>query len=187
MVTPNDRPGGAPPPSLSVETNSPVRRRVHQAGAIAFAALGAHVVLGSFSWPIVDRLGPGPGFFPLLTGSLLALLATVWLVQVSLGPILLEGPDEVAPHSDGLARIGSVLLILVGYAFLLEELGFLSTTFLFITSLQLVFRQRSSFLLAAGASLITAAFATGAIFALMSSLGIPLPASSIELLRTLGL
>jgi putative tricarboxylic transport membrane protein len=88
---------------------------------------------------------PGPGFFPLALGVLLAILGTFLLLKP-----LVEGrktgerqqePETAEPIFWMNKRAFSVLVSLVVYSALFERLGFLFSTFLFLV---LLFRGISS-------------------------------------------
>jgi putative tricarboxylic transport membrane protein len=82
---------------------------------------------------------PGPGFFPLLLGSLLGILGILLLVKSWIERRKAVGHDkEQSGEGAGLAGFWtnkkpfSVLAGLVIYSAILERLGFLLSTFLFL-------------------------------------------------------
>jgi putative tricarboxylic transport membrane protein len=93
---------------------------------------------------------PGPGFFPLLLGVLLALLGVLLLVKSWIERRKAVG-HEKGPSGEGAGLAGfwankkpfSVLAGLIIYSAILERLGFLLSTFLFlILLLRSVARQK---------------------------------------------
>jgi hypothetical protein len=89
-------------------------KRAWQVSTLGFALLGAVMLVESLRYPILDRLGPGPGFFPLGLSLLTIAAALGLLLRVSL-----ERVPEVAaapPRDGGRApRAGSVVTCLDGY------------------------------------------------------------------------
>jgi len=73
---------------------------------------------------------PGPGFMPFLAGSLLAVLSFVLLLHVSFGKRV-----ESWPITFRARNIAAILLAMAAYGFLLDRIGFLLITFLFVTFL----------------------------------------------------
>jgi putative tricarboxylic transport membrane protein len=91
--------------------------------------LGLSCTVCYFSWQL--GLGkpskPGAGFMPFLAGLLLAFFSLIFMVQFLL---------EEAPPSWGIeVRWGNFLVVnlaMAAYAFLLERIGFVFVTFLFV-------------------------------------------------------
>ncbi len=73
---------------------------------------------------------PGPGFLPFLAGSLLAFLSFVLLLQVAFGRMAQSWPITLR-----VKNISVILLAMAAYGFLLDRIGFLWVTFLFVTFL----------------------------------------------------
>ena len=73
---------------------------------------------------------PGPGFMPFLAGLLLAALSFVLLLQVSLTRMSARWPITFR-----LKNIFIILAAMVGYGFLLDRIGFIFVTFIFVTLL----------------------------------------------------
>jgi len=100
---------------------------------LAFVAAAIGTLVGSFGYPYNDRLGPGPGFFPvwlsLITGGLsIALFAQVTWARKT--PFSQGSP---LPQSrEGTIRIFIILAALAGGVAFLDFLGFRITLFLFL-------------------------------------------------------
>lgn len=94
------------------------------------------VGLGMFIESINLGLGklnkPGPGFMPFLSGMLLGIFGLVLMFYPKR-----EGPDDVNFEEKGnvLKKVFPTLLALFGYTFLLEILGFIITSILFLFAL----------------------------------------------------
>jgi putative tricarboxylic transport membrane protein len=102
---------------------------------IGFAVLGVLVGLGAIHLKVGGWHSPGPGFFPLWIG----------VGMVVLGSLLaLSRSERTYVHSElrGKKLVWAVFLFM-GYALILERLGFLLTTLVFIP-LWLRFIEQSS-------------------------------------------
>ena len=113
---------------------------------------------------------PHTGFFPKLLVGLLLLLSLFCLAQ-TLRDKRIERPTEKVP-AEGWFRIGATLATLVGFALVLEWLGFLlSTFFLMVLLLRAIEAPKWSKVIVV--ALVTAAVSYG-VFSWL--LGVPLPA-----------
>lgn len=157
-------------------------RRVNQAAALGFIALALFVIFQARSLNYYTKLGPGPGFFPLWLGIILAGLSTVWLAQVSLRP---AGHMEkgFVPDRGGIARIVSILIALVLFGALVDIIGFQLTMFAFLLSLLVALGRQNAILTVA----ISVLGSFGLYYLFKNHLDVQLPGSSIEILRSLGL
>jgi putative tricarboxylic transport membrane protein len=115
---------------------------------------------------------PGPGFIPFVTGCVLILLC--------LGTMLFEGKPSRKVESEpkpskgtGLGWVlpASVLISLLIYALVLEILGFVLSTFLFLTFL-LMMSEKRSWRVALGVSILTTASAYF-VFSYLLEVGLP--------------
>lgn len=139
------------------------------------AAVGL-VLLAGFMWFESRRLSfgtfrvPHTGFYPKILIGLLLLLALACLAQTWRDQTM-ERPVERIP-AEGWIRIGATLATLIGFALVLEWLGFLLSTFiLMVLLLRAVEAPKWSRVIVV--SLVTAALAYG-LFGWL--LGVPLPA-----------
>lgn len=96
--------------------------------------LSGYVIQESWRMPQSATFGPGSGFLPLWLGVLMALLALILLFTAWRRP---SDPNERAPFPAGkaLLRVTAVMVGLGVYISLMEVLGFLLNTFLFVAYL----------------------------------------------------
>jgi putative tricarboxylic transport membrane protein len=99
-------------------------KRGWQAAAACFFVLFALAAAHAASLPLLDALGPGPGFFPLCLSLLGMALAVTVAVQVSRGDAALFGGAVELPDRPALARIVAVLVLMAVAASLLDWLGY---------------------------------------------------------------
>jgi len=59
----------------------PIFHRYNALAGLLLIALGAFIVQQSVHWEFLGRNGPGVGFFPLIYGSLIVVLALVLAVK----------------------------------------------------------------------------------------------------------
>jgi putative tricarboxylic transport membrane protein len=102
---------------------------------IVLLVLSGYVIQEAWRMPQSGTFGPGAGFLPFWVGVIMAvlavfLLATVWTRQAT-------EQDSVSPFPKGkaLLAITGVLGGLAVYIFLMEVLGYLLDTFLYVTFL----------------------------------------------------
>jgi putative tricarboxylic transport membrane protein len=127
--------------------------------AYGVAASGYQAMIG-------DPLGPA--VFPMALAIALGLLSLYLLVR--------PGPEPAWPRGRALLKQVLTLVAFVAYAYLLEPLGFLVSTFLAVTVLGCLLGAR---LLPAGAAAVAIAVVLFVLFD--SLLGLPLPAGVLGL------
>ena len=118
--------------------------------------LGVWIIIDSYSLGIGNFNNPGPGLFPLLLGIVLCLIGLPGFIS-SLKYIMTgDRIKEVKSieYTDNLKKIGTVIFFLLGYALLLNILGFLIASFLFMVGLFWIGNPRR-WLLVFGSSLIS--------------------------------
>ena len=108
-------------------------KKQNRIGGLVWLLLGALLCIGSIKLNLGNFRRPGPGFMPFLAGAILALLAII---------LFFSGPDgskaEGEAPGKGFWRGGNrrnvlfPFLSLFGYLLLLQPLGFLLTSFLFL-------------------------------------------------------
>jgi putative tricarboxylic transport membrane protein len=157
-------------------------KRVYQAAALTFVGFGGLIVWESSKLRYYSTLGPGPGFFPLWLGAVMVFLATLWLVQVSVGPAD-PVPDGFWPDRRGAVRVLAVALSLVFMTAAMDPLGFRISMFLVLAFLLYVL-GRQSVLVTAVVSLLGS---FGFYYALTAWLGGSLPTAGLDLLAGFGL
>lgn len=110
---------------------------------LVLAGLGLFIVAKSSQWVLLGKEGPGPGFFPLIYGLLMVVLALALVTQA-----MLKRP--VAAPSGGDSRNGSVAAALgVWLAFtvailLMKAIGFMVALGLLVLFMTRVIFSRSN-------------------------------------------
>lgn len=166
------------PDSPSTDT-SPSWFGVIVAGVIGI--VGIATAVSSFSLGLWTRLGPGPGFFPLILGFLLCAGGVFWGREQWKG--LVEEDVDEGEERNGPLRILSIGGSIIIAALLLELLGFQITMLLFLVfHLRILHRVR--WLIAVPVTLL-GSFGTFVLFHVL--LAVHLPTSSIPFLAGLGL
>lgn len=157
-------------------------RRTYQGVSLACLGLGGFLVIQGRALGLAGPFGPGPGFFAFWIGVGLAALSLAWLVQVTAGP----GPglpSDFVPERAGLYRVAAVVAALVAFAGLLTVLGFGLSMLGFLLFLLLAFGREYAVLKV----VIAVAGSFGIHWVFERLLRVPLPYSSLEPLRRLGL
>jgi putative tricarboxylic transport membrane protein len=113
--------------------------------------------------------GPGPGLLPTAMGISVVVLAALSFLRPEVERIAL-------PH---VGRIALILVSLIGYALLLEELGYLIATALLLGFLLLAFAERRRWWQPVAAVVVS--FATYYVFRIL--LQVPLPTDPLDLVR----
>lgn len=98
------------------------------------------VLAGSVIWfasemPPSATFGPGAGFLPFWLGILLAVLATILFATAWYRPVTDKESQPVFPGKKALFTITLVLVGLAVYIELIEILGYIADTFLFVVYL----------------------------------------------------
>lgn len=90
--------------------------------SIAFLALFCMTIWQSVALPLLDELGPGPGFFPLWLAGIGAALSALLIAETAWAPA--ESPEEtLVPDRAATFRVLSVVVMLGVGALLLDWLG----------------------------------------------------------------
>ncbi len=138
--------------------------------AAILLALAGYIFLTASALPFGTARVPQTAFFPMALAVLLAILSLVLLAQALAGTKAPFDADKIG--SAGWFRIVATLATLVGFALVLERLGFLLATFLLMICLLRAIEAQS------WGKVIAVALATSLItyglFAWL--LGVPLPA-----------
>ena len=139
-------------------------------GAALLMAFGAFWLWQANSLAMVGRDGgPGPGLMPAALGALIVVLAAISFARPEVRRI------EV-PH---VGRIALILASLVGYALLLEPLGYVVATALLLALLLAAFAERRSWWQPVSALVVS----FGTYYAFRILLGVPLPPDPLDLVR----
>jgi len=118
-------------------------KRAWQIASLAFVALAAFMLVKSFEYPFKDRLGPGPGFFPLWLSIITVALALALFFHTRFGKNVADGPTTLVPERSGALRALVILIALVGVLALLTTLGFRISLLLFLVFLPLALGVRN--------------------------------------------
>lgn len=205
LVAKGDSVRTSPPAPPSVDVVARRRARLGLVTAALVVVVGVAAAIGSESLRLWTPLGPGPGFFPLCLGVLLAAFGTAWLVSqvrtnrnAATASAATDGEPgtDTAPEVPGQARedqdevpeyslptVVAILTSLCALAATLEVLGYQLAMFLFLLFHLLVLGRRRLLL-----SLAIALIGSVGVFVVFTRLlGVPLPASSVPFLAGLGL
>ena len=157
-------------------------KRVYQVASLVFLAFSIYLLVTSHQMEYMAPTGPGPGFFPVWLGALLAVLSVIWLVQSSIGP---NEPIETGfvPSREGALRVFSVVVALAIFSWVVELFGFQLTMLVFLATLLMTLGRQN--LMTTAAVAIGGSF--GVYYIFTQWLDVSLPASSIDFLRNLGL
>ncbi len=117
-------------------------RRAWQIATAIMLAVCLLMVWQSLQLPLTDRLGPGPGFFPLWLSLIGAALAAALLLWASLGAVTGGEAPAILPRREGAWRIVAVLAGLALVAGLMTELGFRLSMLLFVAGLVVALGER---------------------------------------------
>ena len=124
-------------------------RRGWLAASVAFLALFAGTAYMASKLALLDALGPGPGFFPLVLGLLGAALALLLIAQVARMPSGATpaagagAPEDFIPDGAASGRIIGLIVLLAAAFVALDPLGYRLTALLFITLTLLVLGVRN--------------------------------------------
>ena len=145
-------------------------KRLDLIAAAALAGLAGYILFESRKLAFGSLRVPQTGFFPRVLGILLVLLALGELLRALRLTVPAPSSEKIA--GEGWIRIGATLMTMLGFALVLERLGFLLATFLLMVLLLRAIeapRWSNVFLVALVASLLSYG-----LFAWL--LGVPLPA-----------
>lgn len=107
-------------------------KRAWQIACIAFLALSIFMIVLSFEYPYHDKLGPGPGFFPIWLSVITGALSLALFFQTTWGRSLADATACHLPDRQGSVRIMVIMVALVACLALLDPLGFRISLFLFL-------------------------------------------------------
>lgn len=110
-------------------------RKADMITGIVILVLSGGVIWGARQMPQSATFGPGPGFLPLWVGVILALLAVILLASAWTRKLTAKDTTSPFPGAKALLAISGVLGGLAAYILLIEVLGFLTDTFLYVAFL----------------------------------------------------
>jgi putative tricarboxylic transport membrane protein len=108
---------------------------------VVLLALSGFVIQETWRMPPSMTFGPGPAFLPFWLGALLAIFAAILFVSAWRRQATEKDSESVFPGKQALWVITLVMVGLAGYIFLIEVLGYLLDTFLFIVFLMKVVQR----------------------------------------------
>jgi putative tricarboxylic transport membrane protein len=129
--------------------------------AVIWLGLGISVTVTSYKLKLGSLSDPGPGLMPFLLGIILSILSLPILVQsFSIIKRKEKQRDEGIWSDVEFKKLIIVLVSLIGYAMLLEKVGFVITTFLLMLILYKIISTRKWFfaLIASILTVVTAFF-----------------------------
>lgn len=131
-------------------------RKADMMTGIVLLVLAGYVMWEAMQMPASATFGPGAGFLPFWVGVILAVLAVFLLASVWTRKMTRKDAQNPFPGAKALLAITGVLGGLAAYIFLIEVLGFLADTFLYVAFLVgMVERQR--WRLTLGVAIVTTA------------------------------
>ena len=141
-----------------------------------FLAFFAGTAFLSFKLPLLDALGPGPGFFPLILALLGGALAAALIAQLARDPLAPTGeplpdPEPFVPDGGAIFRIAGIILLLLAAFTALDTLGYRLTSFIFIVLTLLVLGVRNYLAIV----LVAVALSFGVFHSFYYWLKVPLP------------
>jgi putative tricarboxylic transport membrane protein len=136
-------------------------KRYDQMSSIVWLLFAIYVGIESIRLPLGSFRDPGPGFLPLLVGIILGILSAVSFFQARTGKG--SAPPTSWYPKERWKSLSRVLMALMVYAGVLEIIGFLISTFLFLVFLFRSGLESRSWFWAIGGSAL-ASFACYAVF-----------------------
>jgi len=107
---------------------------------VVLLVLAGYVIYEAWLMPPSGTFGPGSGFFPFWLGIILTGLSLILIVGAVVRP---KDPNVVAPFPtrQALFAVTKVLGGLVIFTVVMETIGFISNTFIFVTYLMKVVQR----------------------------------------------
>ena len=102
---------------------------------IFLLVLAGGTIWGARQMPQSATFGPGAGFLPFWVGVILVLLAVILLASAWTRKLTVKDTTNPFPRTKALLAITGVLGGLAAYILLIEVLGFLTDTFLYVAFL----------------------------------------------------
>jgi putative tricarboxylic transport membrane protein len=102
---------------------------------VVLLVLSGYVIQEAWRMPPSATFGPGSGFLPFWVGTIMAVLAVLLLASTWMRQQTEQDSISPFPKGKALLAITGVLAGLAVYIFLIEVLGFLVDTFLYVTFL----------------------------------------------------
>lgn len=105
-------------------------KRSNQVAAIILFLFSIYMIFESLQMKLFDQYGPGPGLFPFGLGIILAILSVALFIEYASS----RKKDKASPFPEraALISVGLVIVALIGYALVINTLGYVITTFIFV-------------------------------------------------------
>jgi putative tricarboxylic transport membrane protein len=152
-------------------------RRGWLVAAGTFLAVFAGAVYLSSKLPLLDELGFGPGFFPLILALLGAVLALVLVFEVARepdSPAAADGAgatESLIPDNAAVFRLLGIIVLMLAAFTALDPLGYRLTAFAFVSLLLLVLGVRNYLVI----FVVALVFSAGVFHSFYYWLKVPLP------------
>ncbi len=157
-------------------------RRASLIAGLCLLVVSLYVVRESIYLDYYTPIGPGPGFFPLWLGVILAALSITWIAQ-TLPRSTEPAKFALLPKGPGRVQILALTAALMVFTAALDQIGYRLAMLGFLLFTQRLFGERNLLMILA----IPIAGSFGIAYSFESWLGVYLPTASIELLQGLGL
>ncbi len=108
-------------------------------GDITFSVIGMGLslwlILESQKFEYASKFGTGPGFFPFWLGIVLAAFSLFRFILCFKEHYSAEEMKPRLPGLRSLGRLGLIMVIMAGFALLMNGLGFILTVFFFVSAI----------------------------------------------------
>lgn len=144
------------------------------AGGIFLVLFGGAAYMAS-KLALLDALGPGPGFFPLILGIIGVVLAALLIERTVREPAAVFGEngdgEALTPDRAAMFRMASTVVLLAATFFTLDPIGYRLTALVFITLVLLALGVRNFLAIA----IVAVAGSFGVFHSFYYWLKVPLP------------
>ncbi len=100
--------------------------------------LSLWLILESRKFDFTSKFGPGPGFLPFWLGIILGVISIFKFIDTCRKKDEKEEDGPRLPGWKSLLRVGLIMVIMAGFAFSMNSLGFILTVFFFVSVLLFV-------------------------------------------------
>lgn len=106
--------------------------------ALVVLVLGVVLGINSMGFPLIAEFGPGPGFWPAWLALAWIILAIVWFVQSG----TIESRQPFFASTGDAGRVAVCIGIFMGYLLILDRVGFVVSTALYLAVVLWLFEKR---------------------------------------------
>jgi len=103
--------------------------------AVICLGISVWLILESLQFDYLSKFGPGPGFEPFWLGVILAILSAFLLITAIRRKEGKDGEKPILPGWQSLGRLAVIMLVMAGFALVMDSLGFVLSVFLFVAIL----------------------------------------------------